>query len=341
MSQPFTFTSPQDLVAQPAGAGEKLIFRSTEAADTGNLSVTGLVAAVSTTNTAALTGKREKETTGTFTSLTIAKLSAAQTGVVSVYGQGTKAIGYVIFTTQPANNDTVLIGLTGFLQTYTFKTTLTGAANEVLRGADATASALNLKKAINDEGTSGTHYGTGTVANAYASAGVSGTIVTLTDRIAIARLLAWSVTQTVGATLSLLAPIGGVNGTLLATLAIGTTGAYTSFSLDNEAVDGTLLNLPAGFTGSSDSLAINGRPFILRFKADGNGNASVAANYKTSTDAVNWGNGLTTPLTNLDDVGGAVDPTFAFPGELLADYVQLNITANTNTADIGIDARAI
>lgn len=335
MSQPFTFTSPQDLVDQPAGAGEKMIFRSDDAADTGNLSLTGLVAAVSTTNTAALTGKREKETSGTFTSLTIAALSAAQAGIVSVYGQGTKAVGYVIFTTQPANDDTVLIGLTGFLQTYTFKTTLTGAANEVLRGADATASALNLKKAINNEGTAGTHYGTGTVANAYASAGVSGTIVTLTDRIAIARLLAWSVTQTVGTTLSLLAPIGGITGTLLATLAVGTTGAYTSFTLDTE--DLTTDTLPAGFTGYSDVLAINGSKAELRLKSDAPNVIDVA--YETSTDGTNWAGG-TTSITDVDDSYTVLDPQHVYPAEFI-DYLRLHISANANTVDVPFDARAI
>lgn len=68
--------------------------------------------------------------------------------------------------TAPANNDTVTIGG----QVYTFKTTLTGAAFEVLIGASAAAALDNLKEAVNDVGTEGTNYGTGTTANAYVTA---------------------------------------------------------------------------------------------------------------------------------------------------------------------------
>lgn len=340
MSQPFVFTSPQDLLDQPDAGGESLIFRSTESADVGNVTLAGLIAAVNGSETKALIGKREVETASGFESLTIAKLSAAQTGTVNVYGQGTAAIGYVIFTTQPANNDTVLIGLTGFLQTYTFKTTLTGAANEILRGADATASALNLKKAINNEGTAGTHYGTGTVANAYAVATVSGTIVILTDRLAVARLLAWSVTQTVGATLSLLAPIGGVNGTLLATLAIGTTGAYTSFSLDTE--DLATNTLPAGFTGESDPVSLNGGTPVIRIKVAGVLVDQIDLEYQTSTDAENWANpisSITSPDTSNAYTVAA--PQFVYPTEKQVEHIRLRITGNGETADVKMDARMI
>lgn len=63
-----------------------------------------------------------------------------------------------------ANNETVTIG--GVV--YTFKTTLTGAAYEVLIGADAKTSLDNLKLAINrtDPGTNeGVKYGIGTLAH--------------------------------------------------------------------------------------------------------------------------------------------------------------------------------
>lgn len=63
--------------------------------------------------------------------------------------------------TAPANNDTVTVGGV----TYTFKTTLTGAANEVLINTTAAAALTNLKRAITLTGTIGTDYGTGTVVN--------------------------------------------------------------------------------------------------------------------------------------------------------------------------------
>lgn len=57
---------------------------------------------------------------------------------------------------------------------YTFKTALTGAANEVLIGAAATNTLDNLKDAINGtivSGTPGTTYGTGTKRNPDVTAG--------------------------------------------------------------------------------------------------------------------------------------------------------------------------
>lgn len=64
--------------------------------------------------------------------------------------------------TAPANNDTVTIGA----RVYTFKTTLTGAANEVMIGASAAAALTNLKAAINAAAGAGSTYGTGTLAHA-------------------------------------------------------------------------------------------------------------------------------------------------------------------------------
>lgn len=81
--------------------------------------------------------------------------------------------------TAPSNNDTVTIG--GYV--YTFKTTLTGAAFEVLIGASAAAALDNLKSAINDSGTAGTHYGTGT----YAHPDVTATTNTDTTQVVQAR----------------------------------------------------------------------------------------------------------------------------------------------------------
>lgn len=69
--------------------------------------------------------------------------------------------------TTVADGNTITIGG----QVYTWKTTLTGAANEVLIGANAAANLSNLKAAINDSGTAGTNYGTGTVANASVTGG--------------------------------------------------------------------------------------------------------------------------------------------------------------------------
>ena len=74
--------------------------------------------------------------------------------------------------TNVSNGDTVTIGST----TYTFKTALTPASGEVLIGANADASLLNLIRAINHTGTPGTDYanlGVTAVANTQVTAASS------------------------------------------------------------------------------------------------------------------------------------------------------------------------
>ena len=65
-------------------------------------------------------------------------------------------------STGPANNDTVVVNG----RTYTFKTTLTGAVDEIKADGTIDGSLANLGKAINLSGVAGTNYGTGTTINA-------------------------------------------------------------------------------------------------------------------------------------------------------------------------------
>lgn len=90
---------------------------------------------------------------------------------------GVKAQGTGTFTGLPVNNETIVVGAT----TYTWKDTLTGAANEVKISTTAALSYANLIYAINDSGgVEGTDYGTGTVANASVTGAVGATTITLT-----------------------------------------------------------------------------------------------------------------------------------------------------------------
>jgi len=82
------------------------------------------------------------------------------------------------YTALPTNNDTITVGQkTGPLTAvYTWKTTLTGAAFEVLIGATVAASLANLAAAIIAGAGSGTLYGTGTTANISVSAAPLGNV---------------------------------------------------------------------------------------------------------------------------------------------------------------------
>lgn len=93
-------------------------------------------------------------------------------------GNGNAATGALTLTANAANDETVTIGA----RTYTYKTTLTGAADEVLIGVDEIDSLDNLIAAINDDITAeGVLYGTGTVKHpdVTASAG-SGSVMDVT-----------------------------------------------------------------------------------------------------------------------------------------------------------------
>lgn len=88
---------------------------------------------------------------------------------------GVRTTNTLTLAAAPANNETIVIGA----RTYTYKTALTPAANEVLIGMTASISLDNLIAAINGGAGSGTLYGAGTVVNAdfSASAGAGDTMI--------------------------------------------------------------------------------------------------------------------------------------------------------------------
>lgn len=124
-----------------------------------------------------------------FSQKTAAAHDRIETGLLGKYLRSVNAIGGTaaaaatgVLTsdnTNVANNETVTIGA----KVYTFKTVLTGAANEVFIGASADASLTNLAAAINGSAGAGTTYGTGTVANVdVTSSAVAAHALTLTAK---------------------------------------------------------------------------------------------------------------------------------------------------------------
>ena len=311
----------------------KLVARSTSASDTGTLTAAGTVSGAGASEAFTLTGQREVLGSSSFTKLSSAVLSAAQLGTVSFFLEGTKAEGRIIVSTQPANNDTLQIGLTGFTQTYTFKTSLTGAANEVFIGADASATALNLKKAINDEGTEGTHYGTGTAINPYITvSAISGQILTIRDKIGCVRSLSYVLTQGTGTTLSLGLPTGGANGATVATLQIGDVRAYNAVTLDDEAL--TLDLLPPLTDWYSDWIYIGGQRATIYLDCE-NVATGIAASYQTTTDSAKTvTRSGAVSISNADNNSQIITPTE------VAEYIRLRLN-NTNTTAAAVNAKVV
>ena len=272
-------TAASGLTAQPST--EKLVVRSSSASDTTQtLTASGTVASVGDTDTFTLLGKREVLGAEIFTALVSATLSAACAGTISVLGTGTPAEGSIVVATNPANNDTVTLGLTGLGQTYTFKTELTGAANEVLIGATAADTALNLSYAINNTSANeGTLYGTGTAANDFCTATRSSATVTLLDRISCERQLGWTLTQS-AACLTLTVPSGGIDGTTLVTLVAGATQKVATITLSDEAL--VLGLLPPLCTWVSDWVSTAGSRCSLYLSA-GSVATPLTVSYETAT----------------------------------------------------------
>lgn len=142
---------------------------------------------------------------------------------------GTPAIAVAATGTLTSNNTNVSDGdqFTIGVKTYTFKTALTPTEGEVLIGADADASLLNLIRAINHTGTPDTHYKCA-IANTQVSAAASVTAhAFLITALAAGYAGNYSVSFPVGTTLSLGATLtGGLNSTSV--VVNGTTCTYVA-----------------------------------------------------------------------------------------------------------------
>jgi hypothetical protein len=102
------------------------------------------------------------------------------------------ATATLTLNSEPGNTETVSIGringtdVFGGSRVYTFDTTGGGGmpANTVYTGGSAANAAINLRKAINDNGTEGTDYGTGTAIHEAVSADDDGAgVVTIRSKI--------------------------------------------------------------------------------------------------------------------------------------------------------------
>lgn len=95
---------------------------------------------------------------------------------VNLTFEGSLASGTVTLTSNSLDGQTVTING----RTYTFKTTLTIALNEIQIGTTSTDTAANLKAAINGEGALGTNYSVGTEKLAGVIATAASNVITIT-----------------------------------------------------------------------------------------------------------------------------------------------------------------
>lgn len=299
MSAPqfFSFASTSPILHSPAN--NQVYTRSTDAADALlAYDIIGVVSAAQHTASSTLSSgsaKIEKSNGDIWDSIAQVNLTGgAAAGTVTVYNFGTAGTAQIIILTTPNDGDTWTFGLTGFTDTITWRTALTLAADEVLIGGSNTAAADNLKRYLNNNGVVGVNYANAP-AHPYVSATVVGNSITVTDLVPCARQLPWVISQT-GTALSFPSTLsGGLDGTVVATLDIGTTSAFNSFTTSNPGLSGN--NFPANFNDWSNWVNINGRPVTLEMGMTG---ANLDFLYQTASNQNYPRDGLTTGLQVLN-----------------------------------------
>ena len=280
-----------------------------------------------------------------FDSITLAKMSrTGGTGAISIYSNtGTQATGGIHVHAQPSDGDTLEIGLTGFTDTITFKTTV-ASSGQVKIGADVDETADNLASYLNDSstGTSTPVDGTdwnASAANSYLSATVTGSNVTVTDLIKCARKLGWVVTasNTSSITVNVNPIAGGIDGLYVGDIASGEDSASTGAtgvefsSPDITATTYDAYTFPPILTGASDGVHVKGK-FGLNIRLGDTPDAQVACKIQMSNDNSNWWDATTT-ITDLNS-----DPEQFIQGDdLFAEYARLNIMTNSATNQVRAD----
>lgn len=197
-----------------------------------------------------------------------------ETSAAHGYTAWVAATGTLTSTGAISNNETVVIG--GVI--YTFKTTLTGAAFEVLIGGSAAAALTNLKAAINLTGTIGVDYGTGTTKHPTVGAG------TLT-----------------ATTLAMTANTIGTGGNSITTTETGANIAFGGGTLSGGVAGSKIViagMLPSLYNGTFNVTTIpDGTHFTISSSTNSTGlnftiNPGVPTQYGCSSDSILGHNGI-------------------------------------------------
>ena len=275
-------------------------------------------------------------------------VAASDTLTGANFTEGAAATGALTYQTadNPVANDTATIGGT----TYTFVTTLTGAANQVLIGSSTSQSVANLAAAVNaTSGGAGIAYSAGTTANTNVYASAAGNVLTVTA----------NVNGTGGNALSVAASTTGVTGG--ANLTGGTAGAtvtvggqtYTFVSALSHTATANEVVASSEATGLANlAAAVNGAGGA-GYSANTVANSQVTAGASTGTTLQftadtpgTSGNFITTGASgaatgtwaNLDFTGGAAAGTAgaAATGKKDVTYSAEHILRFTTSAPISL-----
>lgn len=317
-------------------SGQKIYVRSTNVGDDGNILIYGRKTSNSNADADQLTvasnqGKIEHLSSTELDNLYLVKYTTALTGTASVFSNdGTAATGSVKILSQPYDGETFIIGLSGFTKTFTFRNTVS-SDGDVKTVTDLPTVAANLASAINDLATgshstggesSGGAWMNSDGSNPYFTATVSGTDITLTDKIKCNRTLDYVVTPYDTNKISVCPIRGGIDGTKIVDISSSNTSASETVSsginLDSEDLSTT--NVSSYLSNTAfDSVATRGR-FVVDILCQDPG-ASVTPIIQISNDNINWKNATST-ITDLN-----TDQNQQINGnDLFAEYARIKFT---------------
>ena len=319
-------------------SGQKIYFRSDTAGDDGNILIFGKKTSDSNADAEQVAvgtneGKIEHLANAELSDVFLVKYPSALAGNGSFFSNdGTQASGGITIVSRPATGDTIEIGLNGFTKTFTFQQTTVSANGHVYSDSDLNKTAANLASAINDastgsptagEGSGGTYgwYNTDNP-NPYLTATVSGTTVTVTDKIKCERQLSWVTTVSNASSLSICPIRGGIDGTKIVTVSASNSSASKTISsgIDLDSEDLSATNVDGYLSNTAfDSVATRGR-FVVDIYCQDPG-ASVTPVIQLSNDNTNWRDATST-ITDLN-----TDQQQHISGnDLFAEYARIKFT---------------
>lgn len=307
-----------------SGAADEVLIGAT-ATD----SVANMVAAINGIN-----GAGVQYGTGTTTNTLVYMLKSPATVTVTSTSAGTVNISESGSTTSWANNDTTITGGIGATkvftitaaagapaapadgntvtiggQVYTWKTTLTGAANEIKIGSTALDSSANMIAAINATSGAGTQFGTGTVANASVTA-----VFAPATKLAIARNV-------------------GVEGNAIA---IAESGSNTSWANGDTTLSGGKgFVAPTTYIAEVDTV-LNRARIGVNAQSDSNNSFAVMGGYPTNPNDPSTAQDDTIAIQNASAAAVAQDRVLGLPNNCLVHNLDLADHATVDGATGGL-----
>lgn len=269
-----------------------------------------------------------------FETVSLVALTVAQGGTVTVRENGTPATGALGVSGATFENGQVFaLGVSGISVSYTLTTSTPSAPYQVKIEATDAGTVANLRAAIDASAGAGTAYGAGTLAHPQlASTGISGTTISLTDRVGAQRLFDFICSDT--------SPFvftdsmsGAEDGPVVATIPRGLqVVTEVAVKLDDEYL--TLNKLPASTNWVSDGIAVSGKPFSLHISAE-NVTTPMVTSYEYSTQQWPdlWRAGSVS-VTDLDNNSQVITPPE------IVEHVRVRIN-NTNTSAVSANVKLL